>query len=724
MLILHRKDIGMFRYLWLASLLLLGTLIKDENTDSLRISMEKAVTEKGEIQALMVLSRYWTSKNSDSAIYYSKKLQQVALKAQHNEGYFRGCYNLVSALYETDRRGSALVQGQNAIAYFDKIEYKAYKIKLLVLVAEKSRQFGHYEAAIKYFGEAAHCGEISDMDTMESYVFSRMAAVYFELNKYQLADAYIDSSQRVLTPGRNKRISISNLEIMGASQRQQGHYQKAIGYFNDALKKITDDSFILLEANLYNNLAKAYLAMNDFPNALSYALKSNEASGKAQSKIQLESAAECLAKAYAGTGNFRQAYQYLAIKENLKWQRYAEAHDQLIAEKNAQYESGKKEARIADQIYLIGLEKRENNILLAGIILAVLILIYVVFTQLKLKKVNRLLLLKNEEINRQAGELEIRNQKLHKLSDFKEAMTGMVIHDLKNPLNTMINLEQIEKNPDKAKVIIEKNGRAMLNMVMNILDVYKYENAELKITKEAILISKITREACNDVRLLAQEKNLNIQIIASSNYTILADSELMQRVISNLLANAIKFSKTNENIDITILEAGPGWLKLEVTDKGEGIDQKILPVIFDKFAQTEKKKSGLAGSTGLGLAFCKMVVEAHGGNIGATSEKGAGSVFWFTLPFANKMGRADLFTEIQHVPGKTKKLQLSKTALEELAPFLSKLRTLEIYAVSEIHACLKTIPVSENVDIQLWKDEVYQAVNAMNGKYYQSLTNQ
>jgi signal transduction histidine kinase len=724
MLFLHGKDIGMFRYLWLASLLLLGTLIKGENTDNLSISTEKAVTGKGEIQALIDLSRYWTSKNSDSAIYYSQKLQQVALKAQHYEGYFRGCYNLVSALYETDRRENALVQGQKAIAYFDKKEHKAYKVKLLVLIAEKSRQFGHYDAAIRYFGEAAHCGDISDMDTMESYIFSRMAAVYFELDKYQLTEAYIDSSQRVLKPGRSERISISNLEIMGALQRKQGHYQNAIGYFQDALKKITDESFILIEANLYSNLAKTYLAMNDFPNALSYAVKSNEAAGKAQNIILLESAAECLAKAYAGTGNYTQAYQYLEIKENLKWQRYGEAHDKLIAEKNARYESGKKEARIADQIYLIGQEKRENNFLLAGIILAVLILMYVVFTQLKLKKVNRLLMLKNEEINRQTGELEIRNQKLHKLSDFKEAMTGMVIHDLKNPLNTLINLEHIEKNPDKAKVIIEKNGRAMLNMVMNILDVYKYENAGLKITEEAIFINKIATEACNDVRLLAREKNLNIQIIANSNYTILADSELMQRVISNLLANAIKFSKTSENIDITISEAEPGWLKVEVTDKGEGIDQKILPVIFDKFAQAEKKKSGLAGSTGLGLTFCKMVIEAHGGNIGATSEKGSGSVFWFTLPFANKTQSADLSAEKQHIPGKTKKLQLSKTALEELAPFLSKLRTLEVYAVSEIHACLKTIPVSENADIQLWKDEVSQAVNTMNGKYYQSLTNQ
>jgi signal transduction histidine kinase len=509
---------------------------------------------------------------------------------------------------------------------------------------------------------------------------------------------------------------------MGASQRKQGHYQKAIGFFEEALKKITDESFILIEANLYNNLSKTYMAMNDFPNALSCAMKSNEAAAKAQSIIQLESAAECLAKAYSATGNYQQAYKYLEIKEDLKWQRYAVDRDNLVADMNARYESEKKETRIAEQNFMISQEKRENNFLLAGIVLVVLILAYVVITQLKLKKINRLMFLKNEEINRQSAELESKNQKLHVLSGFKEAMTGMIIHDLKNPLNTMINLGHIEKNPEKARIIIEKNSRAMLNMVMNILDVYKYENTALKISETVADIRKIIADACNDVRLLAQEKNLTINIIANAGFTINADSELLQRVFSNLLNNAIKFSKSSEDIDITIMEAEPGWLKVEVTDKGEGIDASILPVIFDKFAITVKKKSGIAGSTGLGLAFCKMVVEAHGGNIGATSEKGAGSVFWFTLPLLKKIEAADFSVESQQIPTQKEKMQLSQTAIEEIATYLAKLRELEIYAVSEIHACLKTIP-AKNVEVQRWKDEVYHAVNTMNSKSYHSLIN-
>ena len=81
-------------------MLLLATQLKGENPDSLRISVGKAVTAKEKIRALISLSQYWTSNNLDSAIYYSGKLKQISLEYQDVVGYYQGCYNLVSALYD------------------------------------------------------------------------------------------------------------------------------------------------------------------------------------------------------------------------------------------------------------------------------------------------------------------------------------------------------------------------------------------------------------------------------------------------------------------------------------------------------------------------------------------------------------------------------------------------------------------------------------------------
>jgi hypothetical protein len=93
------------------------------------------------------------------------------------------------------------------------------------------------------------------------------------------------------------------------------------------------------------------------------------------------------------------------------------------------------------------------------------------------------------------------------------------------------------------------------------------------------------------------------------------------------------------------------------------------------------------------------------------------------MPLITKLESSDVTAENQQISDKAGNLHLSDADLLELAPYLSKLRNLEIYTVSEIHACLKSIPDSGNGDIQLWTDEVYRAVNSMNSKYYHSLLN-
>jgi len=247
-------------------------------------------------------------------------------------------------------------------------------------------------------------------------------------------------------------------------------------------------------------------------------------------------------------------------------------------------------------------------------------------------------------------------EKLQELDNFKEAMTGMIVHDLKNPLNAIIGLSSM--NPeDEMMQMINSAGNQMLNLVLNILDVQKFENTEVKLNLNEASLYELAEEANRQVTLLIKQKKqiLNINILPQT--IISTDSEVTIRVFVNMLTNAIKYTPNGGSISINqeaILfneddynksDLIPDTIKtkfkfqtpiclISVSDTGQGIPADKLHLVFEKFGQVEAKKSGGVRSTGLGMTFCKMVVEAHGGAIWITSEVGKGTNFYFTLPFA------------------------------------------------------------------------------------------
>jgi len=247
-------------------------------------------------------------------------------------------------------------------------------------------------------------------------------------------------------------------------------------------------------------------------------------------------------------------------------------------------------------------------------------------------------------------------EKLLELDNFKEAMTGMIVHDLKNPLNAIIGLSSM--NPeDEMMQMVNSAGNQMLNLVLNILDVQKFENTEVKLNLNESSLWQIADEACNHVSLLIKQKKQNLINTIPAQLIVKTDSEIVVRVFVNMLTNAIKYTPSGGSIrihqeaiilnedDYNLCEIIPDSIKSQnkyntpicivtVSDTGQGIPADKLHLVFEKFGQVEAKKSGNVRSTGLGMTFCKIVVEAHGGAIWITSEVGVGTNFYFSLPFA------------------------------------------------------------------------------------------
>lgn len=234
-------------------------------------------------------------------------------------------------------------------------------------------------------------------------------------------------------------------------------------------------------------------------------------------------------------------------------------------------------------------------------------------------------------------------RKLEALARLKDDLTQMIVHDLRTPLTAMIGSLQTVKDgvvgevPADAREMMEialDGSRSLLRMVNDLLDIAKMEAGESILDLAEADVAMIGDEAIRVVAPLADAHGVHLAILVEPGIPrVLVDREKVERMIVNLVGNAVKFTRPGGKVElrVTWVEARRRLL-VAVADTGEGIPPQYREKIFDKFGQVETRKAGRKMSTGLGLTFCKLIAEAHGGSIGVESEVGKGSTFTVELP--------------------------------------------------------------------------------------------
>jgi signal transduction histidine kinase len=184
--------------------------------------------------------------------------------------------------------------------------------------------------------------------------------------------------------------------------------------------------------------------------------------------------------------------------------------------------------------------------------------------------------------------------------------------------------------------IAQSNGETLLSMIGDLLDVEKMESGSLQLDYEELSAADLVAAAIGQVASLVKGKNLTlIWESAASLPAFKGDGSKLLRALVNLLGNAIKFTSSGGTVTVKVRESDDRqMLVFSVSDTGEGIPSSAFDQIFEKFGQVESRKSGRKMSTGLGLAFCKLAVTAHGGRISVESVPDVGSTFSFTIPFS------------------------------------------------------------------------------------------
>lgn len=316
---------------------------------------------------------------------------------------------------------------------------------------------------------------------------------------------------------------------------------------------------------------------------------------------------------------------------------------------------------------------KENHLMITARLHGVMAFQRITNISEKLNQQNHDLDEKSKELAMQADELkeyniELKMQKrqVDEANNFKSAFLSNMSHELRTPLNSVIALSGVLSRKLKDKIledeynyieIIEKNGKQLLLLINDILDLSRIESGKEEINISKFSIYNLVESIVESVEPLATEKKLRISNTLDRNLPVIAsDSSKCHHILQNVISNAIKFTEEGL-VEISGL-FNKNEFQITVRDTGIGIDPEYIPLIFDEFRQADDTVSRKYGGTGLGLAIAKKYVIALGGKISVQSKPGTGSTFTITLPEMTtetaELGKAiDLSTNMVKSPAKS-----------------------------------------------------------------------
>jgi two-component system phosphate regulon sensor histidine kinase PhoR len=229
---------------------------------------------------------------------------------------------------------------------------------------------------------------------------------------------------------------------------------------------------------------------------------------------------------------------------------------------------------------------------------------------------------------------------LKEMDQMKTDLMSMVTHEIRTPLATVRGFAQIllkggipaEKSSEFLGIINRQSNR-LVNLVNDFLDISRIESGRQVITKGPLDINKLVQNAVTDLQPLAGEKDIKLRYKAPATAIseILADRNLIEQALINLVSNGIKYSPKGAWVEVALAKENSS-VRIDVKDNGLGIPKEALPRLFEKFYRVRCDDRKDIIGTGLGLSLVKQIVEVHGGAITVQSEHGVGSTFTFTIP--------------------------------------------------------------------------------------------
>jgi two-component system sensor histidine kinase/response regulator len=230
---------------------------------------------------------------------------------------------------------------------------------------------------------------------------------------------------------------------------------------------------------------------------------------------------------------------------------------------------------------------------------------------------------------------------LESLMKSREDLVNMIVHDLRTPLTTILLSAELLNDPNMPEVRkpeklerITRGGQRLQSLIDSLLMMAKLEAGKMVLKYTNTDLHQLCTSLIADFEVIAAQKKLSLSVsfpeVNAERQRVNVDVPIFRRILDNLLSNAIKFSPSNSQIQVRVSYPESGGVNVSVADMGRGIDESMKSIIFDKYEIGTSVQN--TAQLGLGLAFCKLAIEAHGGSIAAENNQPSGSIFTLTIP--------------------------------------------------------------------------------------------
>lgn len=583
--------------------------------------------------------------NYNLASSYLKQALDIKKRIKDEPG-IAGCYNNMGMVADDIGKSSrALDNYFQALSINIKLHNKLDAASNYNNIGTVMQDLEIYPKSLEYYQQAIKLWQETHSIHGISVAYQNIGEILMAEKNYDQAIAYLSKSMKLnKEQGDQNGISLlcSDFGLCYANKKQ---YHTSLNYFSQALKIATNYKIDFNKAYAYIGFATVYNMQADYQDAYRYALLGKRLSDRLGGLGIRIPATLQLSNALGGLKKF-EAYevrkQYDDLKDSLK----SDESVQKLTSFNLESNFAEKQRQIAEQHQRMDdlyKQKIQRRGLLSAIFFVIIlgmgaILIVYYRAKLKQKKINIILEVKNHEVLQQKADINEQAKKLNDSNILKDRLISVLAHDLRAPLSTLRGLfTLLEDNSISQEQFLNMIPKALkkLEYTSDFLDTLlfwinsqmeNFNNSPKSFSIKDIVIQMITNY--NE-----QTTNKGITLIDNvpASLTVLADPDSIRIVIRNLITNAIKFSGQNDTISINASQQDENYILFSVKDTGVGMSETQRDKLFKSKVESGAGTNQESG-TGMGLLFCRELVEKCDGKIWVQSEPGQGTEFFLTLP--------------------------------------------------------------------------------------------